>query len=78
MGAVILFDNFNINNVLKKTIDSFIGKEKNLNYLRKIAKQFEKAIVLKDFNAIGLYQDKYIAEENGIKNEISTIKKICF
>lgn len=78
MGAIILFDNFNINNVLKKTVDSFIGKEKNLNYLRKIAKQFEKAIVLKDFNAIGLYQDKYIAEENGIKNEISAIKKNMF
>lgn len=72
---VIFFDNLNINQAYNKMIELFISKEKNLNYLRKIAKQFEKAIILNDFRAKDLYQDKYNINEKNIINGCTDIKK---
>lgn len=73
---VIFFDNLNINQAYNKMIELFISKEKNLNYLRKIAKQFEKSIILNDFRAKDLYQDKYNINEKNIINGCTDIKKI--
>lgn len=72
---VIFFDNLNINQAYNKMIELFISKEKNLNYLRKIAKQFEKSIILNDFRAKDLYQDKYNINEKNIINGCTDIKK---
>ena len=72
---VIFFDNLNINQAYNKMIELFISKEKNLNYLRKIAKQFEKSIILNDFGAKDLYQDKYNINEKNIINGCTDIKK---
>lgn len=72
---VIFFDNLNINQAYNKMIELFISKEKNLNYLRKIAKQFEKSIILNDFRAKDLYQDKYNINEKSIINGCTDIKK---
>lgn len=72
---VIFFDNLNINQAYNKMLELFISKEKNLNYLRKIAKQFEKSIILNDFRAKDLYQDKYNINEKNIINGCTDIKK---
>lgn len=73
LSLTVFFDSLNFSQSYKKIIGIFISKEKNLSYLRKIARIPEKALIFDNFNANDFYQGKYLANEHII---ISKVKKI--